>query len=1284
MSRRVAWGVVLLVVLLTGVGLHAAAPPPRRAFALADLRQAQRLEAEAYRHAQAGRFAQALRCDGEALALRRRWQGEKHHQVQGSRVKVERWRRLADLPSAKQKQMGEALRRESAGYTLHGQGRYKDAEKSHRQALAIHKEMLGEQHPDTARSYNNVASYLKEQGKAARALPLFEKALAICKEVLGERHLYTATSYYNVADCLQEQGKAAQALPLHEKALAICKEVLGERHPLTAASYGGVAICLVEQGKAAQALPLFEKALAIHKEVLGERHPSTANSYNNVAGCLQEQGKAAQALPLLEKALALRKEGLGERHPDTAHSYYSVASCLKAQGKAAQALPLYEKALALRKEVFGEGHPSTAQSYNDVALCLQAQGKAAQALPLYEKALAICKEVLGEQHPNTATTYNNVASCLSDLGRPAQALPLFDKALAIRKEALGERHPSTANSYNDVALCLHEQGKAAQVLPLLEKALAICKEVLGERHPHTATSYNNVAGCLSAQGKLAQALPLLEKALAIRKEVLGERHPDTASSYNDVASCLQEQGKAARALPLFEKALATRKEVLGERHPGTASSYNNVALCLQAQGKAAQALPLLEKALAIRKEALGEQHPNTAGSYNNMASCLWKQGRRREAVRLWQAAAPAAEAARVAASASGFDRAQFAGARFSTHAALAAGLARLGWLRRAFRHAEADLARGLLDALADGDPEAAEAVDAQQQARRLDERLLPLLGRSDLPADQAAQRDELVRQRQALLARVTQAAAEASRRRLLPVDAVQRHLAADEALVLWVDVDALGEHWGCVLRRHGPPAWQPIKGSGPAGAWTEQDRTLMSRLYLALSVPGGDDPAALASAFRKQRMGPLEPHLQATTDLPAVRRLLVVPTRYMAWVPVEILSARHEVSYVSSGTLLARMREKHRALQGSVLLALGDPAFDVPKARLPEPPDHGLLLVAVLPGGSAARAGLRSGDVLLRYGERRLSSLDDLKQAITGDRAAVRVWREGKEMDARLNGGALGVSIDRRPAAEAIRARQGDLLLAQRGTGHAALPGTRWEVQAIARLLPQTTTLLGSQASEQELDRLRAAGRLKQYRLLHLATHGEADKDDPDRSALILAQDRLPDALKQVQAHQKVYDGRLTVKAIRDSWQLDADLVVLSACQTALGRQLGGEGLLGLAQAFLQKGARSVVVSRWKVDDAATALLMLRFYENLLGKREELKSPLGRAAALQEAKTWLRGLPRKEVETLVAGLTHGEIRGTIGPARKKKLAAKAKVPEGDRPYSHPYYWAAFVLIGDPD
>jgi CHAT domain-containing protein len=245
------------------------------------------------------------------------------------------------------------------------------------------------------------------------------------------------------------------------------------------------------------------------------------------------------------------------------------------------------------------------------------------------------------------------------------------------------------------------------------------------------------------------------------------------------------------------------------------------------------------------------------------------------------------------------------------------------------------------------------------------------------------------------------------------------------------------------------------------------------------------------------------------------------------------------------------------------------------------------------------------------------------------------------------------------------------------------LPGTRWEVGALAALWPadKAEVLLGSQASEQELDRLAAAGRLRQFRFLHFATHGQIDPVSASRSALLLANDRLPDDVEQARKGQKVYTGRLTAAAMLQ-WQLDADLVTLSACETALGKEAGGEGYLGFAQVLFKAGARALVLSRWKVDDTATALFMVRFYQNLLGKRAGLKAQLGRAAALREAQQWLRGLDRSETEKLWAEMAGGEVRGS--ESKLKPLSAPALVPAGDRPYAHPYYWSAFMLMGDPD
>jgi CHAT domain-containing protein len=212
---------------------------------------------------------------------------------------------------------------------------------------------------------------------------------------------------------------------------------------------------------------------------------------------------------------------------------------------------------------------------------------------------------------------------------------------------------------------------------------------------------------------------------------------------------------------------------------------------------------------------------------------------------------------------------------------------------------------------------------------------------------------------------------------------------------------------------------------------------------------------------------------------------------------------------------------------------------------------------------------------------------------------------------------------------------------------------------------------------------------LGNYRYVHLATHGQVDNVMPLRSAVMLAQDTLPDEaqrLKLLLEGQPIPDGRLTAEEVLRQWQLHSDLVTLSACQTALGKYERGEGFVGFAQALILAGSRSVCLSLWKVDDTATVLLMERFYQNLLGKREGLSKPLGKAAALVEAKAWLRGLSREEVLRRTAQLTKGVERGK----GRKELPLLPQLPpsssgtEQDRPYAHPYYWAAFVLIGDPN
>lgn len=240
---------------------------------------------------------------------------------------------------------------------------------------------------------------------------------------------------------------------------------------------------------------------------------------------------------------------------------------------------------------------------------------------------------------------------------------------------------------------------------------------------------------------------------------------------------------------------------------------------------------------------------------------------------------------------------------------------------------------------------------------------------------------------------------------------------------------------------------------------------------------------------------------------------------------------------------------------------------------------------------------------------------------------------------------------------------------------HAPLPGTRIEIEAITDMFRSdaSTTLFGEKASESEILRLSNQQKLKSFEFLHFAAHGEANSDVPLQSAILLSQP-TDKAFGEVIQDDAVNDGRLTAEQVR-TWELDAQLVTLSACETGLGPRIHGEHFIGFSQAFLAAGARAVVVSNWKVRDDATSLLMRRFYQNMLGKRPGLTRAMGKAAALGEAKAWLRDLTIADVDQLSKELPPN-VRSTV---QKRRKGTKLKLA---RPFNHPYYWAPFVLIGD--
>jgi len=212
--------------------------------------------------------------------------------------------------------------------------------------------------------------------------------------------------------------------------------------------------------------------------------------------------------------------------------------------------------------------------------------------------------------------------------------------------------------------------------------------------------------------------------------------------------------------------------------------------------------------------------------------------------------------------------------------------------------------------------------------------------------------------------------------------------------------------------------------------------------------------------------------------------------------------------------------------------------------------------------------------------------------------------------------------------------------LARNAASLAQLPrlyNSRTEATQIAELFENSKLMLGADASENSLTNLT----LDRWRVIHLATHALVDSHSPDRSALVLSQ--LDLQKNSAKNNYSNYDGLMSAREIRMSWSLDSDLVVLSACETGLGKQTESDGFLGLTNAFLSVGAKNLVTSLWKVNDKATQKLMVSFYE----KMAESNS-FNPAQCLMLSKQDLRNF---------------------------------RTENGRRPYDCPSIWASFVLVG---
>jgi tetratricopeptide (TPR) repeat protein/class 3 adenylate cyclase len=515
---------------------------------------------------------------------------------------------------------------DKAGYLLKEKCDFTRSEINLQHAFQIRETILGEKHPDTAYTLNNLAMLYYAQGKYEQAEPLFTKALQIRETVLGQEDPDTAISLINLAIFYKDQDKFEQAEQYYLKALQIREKVLGTEHPETASGLSYLGNLYFMQGKFEQAESLYLRALKILEKVLSSENSDTAATLDNLAVLYKAQGKFEQAEQLFMRALDLNEKRVGTEHPSTASVLNNLADLYQYQGKYEKAEPLYLKAMEIREKVLGEEHPVVAFAINNLATISLSQGKFAQAEQLFLRALDKLEKLLGTENYNTAITLDNLAIVDYVQGKYEQAELHYWRALKIFEKICGKEHPDTEKTLCNLADLYRIQGKYEQAEPLFLEALQISEKVLGTEHYETATVLQRLATLYQSLGKYEQAEPLYLRALKIQEKVFGKQHRNTATTLQCLASLYQNQGKYEQSEQLFMAALKIQEEVLGKEHPVTANTLHNIATLYQVQGKYDRAEPLYLQALETREKTLVLGHPFTIQTLERLVELYEKMG----------------------------------------------------------------------------------------------------------------------------------------------------------------------------------------------------------------------------------------------------------------------------------------------------------------------------------------------------------------------------------------------------------------------------------------------------------------------------------------------------------------------------------------------------------------------------------------------------------------------------------------------------------------------------------
>ncbi len=581
----------------------------------------------------AGKMEQGLKVLNETLPKSLLYAGEKSlHTARSYYYLTKAYFLLGEFKKAKRysdkniqlskELFGEKSLRLSMVYNLSGAiftrlAEYDNALNSYQKALDIIKPLFGEEHAEVANPYGNMGMVYYYKGEYYKSLEYLNKALAIRKKLYGEVHAEIALNYSNLSAVAMVLARYDEAEKYLDSALEIYQNIYKSDHPDIALVYYNLGELANDRAEYKKALDFYTKSAEMLKGIYGEYHFEVARAIGGQANIYSKFSQWDKAIELAEKSLEINQTVFGEEHPKVAQSYSAIGDFYETMADYDKALKYFEKAFQIRKKVYGTFHPAIASSYKNFANYYMLTEKNYQAIENYKKALIIDKHFSGEKSLNVASIYNNLGLVYDHLAIYDTAMLYQQKSLKIKKDILGDEHIEISAGYTNIGLIYLYLGKYDEALPFLEKALRLKIKVLGEENPDVAGSYSNLALYYRVKGQLQVATEYQLMSSEILEEY-PEQKLDLSLSYHNLGKLYQFTGQPQLAINYYKKSLDLRKIIYGHIHSSVASSYSAIAGYFFEIEKDDSSMVYLQKALGIRKKVLPENHPDIAENYLQM------------------------------------------------------------------------------------------------------------------------------------------------------------------------------------------------------------------------------------------------------------------------------------------------------------------------------------------------------------------------------------------------------------------------------------------------------------------------------------------------------------------------------------------------------------------------------------------------------------------------------------------------------------------------------------------